>query len=152
MITSAIESDRFIPHFHCIRLLGKREVIPVSLCHRFSLAARSFDLYVTVPKYMKGFQKSYLRGLGQTLRPAIHVGKKGADEAFVRELQRVFDQQELLKVKFSARKEEKKQIAAQIAQETGATVVGVLGHNALFYRPHDEPEKRVIRLPERPEE
>ncbi len=98
---------------------------------------------------MKGFQKSYLRGLGQTLRPAIHVGKKGLDEAFLRELARLFDQQELLKVKFSALKENKRLLAAELAEKTESTLVGLVGHTALLYRQHPDPEKREIRLPER---
>ncbi len=101
---------------------------------------------------MKGFQKSYLRGIGQTVRPAIHIGKKGLDEAFLTELKKVFDDQELIKVKFAALKDQKKPLAARIAEETGSTLLGVIGHNALFYRQHPEAEKREIRVPERPEE
>lgn len=101
---------------------------------------------------MKGFQKTYLRGIGQTLRPAIHVGKKGLDEAFIQELKRVFDQQELVKIKFAARKDEKRTLAAQIAAETGSEMLGVIGHNALFYRQHPDTAKREIRVPEREEE
>lgn len=100
---------------------------------------------------MKGFQKSYLRGLGQTLRPAIRIGKKGLDEAFFQELNRVFDQQELIKVKFAAHKDEKKQLAGRIAEETGAHLVGIIGHNSLFYREHPDAEKREIRVPDRAE-
>lgn len=101
---------------------------------------------------MKGFQKSYLRGLGQTLRPAIHVGKKGLDEAFFAELKQLFDRHELLKVKFTAFKAEKRQLAVRIADETGSLPVGIIGHTALFYRRQPDPEKREIRVPERPEE
>jgi RNA-binding protein len=100
---------------------------------------------------MNGFQKSYLRGLGQTLRPAIHVGKKGLDEAFLRELSRLFEQNELIKVKFAALKEHKSTIAATIAEKTGSEVAGIVGHTVLLYRQHIDPKKREIRLPKRAE-
>lgn len=100
---------------------------------------------------MKGFQKSYLRGLGQTLRPAIHIGKKGLDEAFLTELRQLFERQELIKVKFAAFKDEKRQLAPKIAEETGSVSIGIVGHTALLYRQHPDPEKREIRLPERAE-
>jgi len=100
---------------------------------------------------MKGFQKSYLRGLGQTLRPAVHVGKKGVDEALVNELERAFSQQELIKVKFAALKDEKKNLAAKIAEQTGAELAGTVGHTAIFYRQNPDPQKQEIRLPQKAE-
>jgi RNA-binding protein len=98
---------------------------------------------------MKGFQKAYLRGLGQTLRPAVHIGKKGADEALLKEMERALEQQELVKVKFAALKEEKKQLCARLAEQTNSTLGGLVGHTALFYRPHPDPAQRAIRVPER---
>lgn len=103
-----------------------------------------------VSPLVKGFQKSYLRGIGQTLRPSLNVGKKGLDEAFFRELERALDQQELIKVRFAARKEEKRALASSIAEKSGATLAGLVGHTALFYREHPDAEKRQVRLPERP--
>lgn len=96
---------------------------------------------------MDGFQKSYLRGLGQTLRPAISVGKKGLDEAFFREIKGIFDRHELIKVRFAAQREEKRELSARLSEETGATLVGAIGNTALFYREHLDPEKREIALP-----
>lgn len=101
---------------------------------------------------MKGFQKSYLRGLGQTLRPAVHAGKKGVDDALVQEVNRTFEQQELIKVKFTALKEQKKETARRIAEATGSEMVGMVGHTAIFYREHPDPQERQIRLPAREQE
>ncbi|HLS29018.1 MAG TPA: YhbY family RNA-binding protein [Opitutales bacterium] len=96
---------------------------------------------------MNSFQKSFLRGLGQRLRPTIRVGKKSLDEGFIRELQLMLDQQELVKVKFAAHKEEKKELSQRMAEEVDAEVVGMIGHNVLLYKEHPDPEKRHIRLP-----
>ena len=38
---------------------------------------------------LTGSQKTYLRGLGQRLEPAIKVGRAGATPTFLKELQRV---------------------------------------------------------------
>lgn len=100
---------------------------------------------------MKGFQKSHLRALGQTLRPAVNVGKKGIDDALVQEINRAFDQQELIKVKFAALKDQKKEIARRIADATQSDMAGMVGHTAIFYREHPDPQKRQIRLPAREE-
>jgi RNA-binding protein len=101
---------------------------------------------------MKGFQKSYLRGLGQKIRPTINVGKKGLDEGFLAEIKQLFDQHELIKVKFGSFKDEKRQLAIKIGEATGSTPIGTVGHTALFYREHPEPAKREIRLPKPPPE
>lgn len=97
---------------------------------------------------MKGFQKSYLRGLGQSLRPTVNVGKKELDEGFFTEFNRALDQQELVKVRFAACKDRKKELARQIAAKSGSELAGIVGHTALFFRQHNDPEKREIRLPE----
>lgn len=101
---------------------------------------------------MKGFQKAHLRGIGQTLRPAIHVGKKGIDEGFFNELNRIFAQHELVKIKFAPFVDEKPQLATRIAETTGSTLVETIGHTALLYRENPDPQKREIRLPQRPSE
>lgn len=101
---------------------------------------------------MKGFQKSYLRGLGQKIRLAINVGKKGLDEGFFSEIKQLFDRNELIKVKFGSFKDEKRQLAIKIGEATDSSPVGIVGHTALFYREHPDPAKREIRLPKPPTE
>ena len=56
---------------------------------------------------------------------------------------------ELIKVKFVDFKEKstKTALAEDIAQRTGAHLAGLIGHVAIYYREHKNPEKRNIRLP-----
>ncbi|MFW5930369.1 MAG: YhbY family RNA-binding protein [Desulfosalsimonas sp.] len=55
-----------------------------------------------------------------------------------------------MKVKFRDFKEkaEKKAVSEKIENISGAEMVGMIGHMAIFYRQHPEPEKRKISLPE----
>lgn len=68
----------------------------------------------------------------------------------MRELSRLFEQHELIKVKFSALKEQKNTLGATMAEKTDSELVGIVGHTALLYRQHIDPQKREIRLPKQP--
>jgi RNA-binding protein len=97
---------------------------------------------------LSGAQKTYLRGLGQTLAPALKVGKSGLTPAFFAELQRHLRQHELIKLRFlDADRDERAQLCTQIADEGRCVCVGAVGHTALFYRQHPEPAERSIELP-----
>jgi RNA-binding protein len=101
---------------------------------------------------LRGFERAYLRGLGQGLKPVVHVGRSGAGESLVRAADRALDSHELIKVKFVDLKEkdEKRDAARLLEEALSCELVGMIGHTGLFYRPHPEPEKRRVRLPERP--
>ncbi len=98
---------------------------------------------------LKGFQKKYLRGLAHELKPVVMVGQKGLVEAVIRSLDEALDTHELIKVKFIdfKEKEQKKAITENIEKETGCEVAGLIGHNAIFFRQHKDPDKRKITLP-----
>lgn len=97
---------------------------------------------------LTGAQKTFLRGRGQTLAPALKVGKGGITPTFLGELQRALRQHELVKLRFlDAEREERAALCAQIADEGRCVCVGAVGHTALFYRQHPEPAERSIDLP-----
>ena len=96
-------------------------------------------------------QKAHLRSLGQTLNPALSVGKGGATPAFFAELQKFLRTHELVKLRFlGAEREERPVLCAKIADEGRCVCVGAVGHTALFYRQHPEPAQRKIELPGAP--
>ena len=95
---------------------------------------------------LTGKHKRYLRGLGHALRPMVMVGKQGATEAVIRQVNSCLEAQELIKVKLldggaAARAE----IAAQLTQATGSDLAQSLGRTLLLYRP--DPERPRIELP-----
>ena len=45
-------------------------------------------------------QKRYLRGLGNGLKPTIHIGKSGLTESLLKAIQEALDDHELIKIRF----------------------------------------------------
>ena len=99
---------------------------------------------------LKGHQRKYLRGLAHSSKPIVLVGQKGANRSVAKALDEALTKHELVKVKFieEKEKEKKQRLADGLSIATGAHVVGHIGHTAIFYRPHPEPEKRFIILPQ----
>ena len=98
---------------------------------------------------LNGYQKKYLRGLAHGLKPVVFVGQKGFTDALVREVDGALKAHELVKVKFVdfKEKDQKETIAASIVAATGAAMAGMIGHMAIFYRRHPDPDRRKIDLP-----
>lgn len=97
---------------------------------------------------LTGAQKSFLRGLGQRLEPALKIGRNGLTPAFFAELQKRLRAHELVKLRFvGAERDERAGWCARIAEEAGCACVGAVGHTALFYRQNPEPSERTITLP-----
>ena len=97
---------------------------------------------------LSGAQKTFLRGLGQRLEPALKLGKGGLTPTFYAELQKLLRAHELVKLRFvAADRDERAALCDQIADEGRCVCVGAVGHTALFYRQHPEPAGRQIKLP-----
>jgi len=97
---------------------------------------------------LTGAQKSHLRALGQTLEAGLKVGRGGLTPEFFAELQKLLRAHELVKLRFlGADRDERAALCAQIADQGRCVCVGAVGHTALFYRQHPEPEDRSVRLP-----
>lgn len=94
-------------------------------------------------------QKKYLKGLAHDLKPVVMVGQRGISSQLLESLEQALLAHELIKVKFGENKEKpyKQAITEQLSRESGAHVVGMIGHVSILYRPHPEPDKRRIRLP-----
>lgn len=97
---------------------------------------------------LTGAQKSHLRALGQTLEAGLKVGRGGLTPEFFAELQKLLRAHELVKLRFlGADRDERAELCVQIADQGRCVCVGAVGHTALFYRQHPEPEDRSVRLP-----
>lgn len=99
---------------------------------------------------LSGAQKSFLRGLGQTLPDHLKVGRAGLTPAFFVELQKMLKAHELVKLRFlGADRDEQAALCAQVADEGRCVYVGAVGHTALFYRQNPDPKVRQVELPEK---
>ncbi len=90
-----------------------------------------------------------MRGLAHSLKPVVLIGQKGASASVSQVLEQALLKHELVKVKFieGKTKAQKYQKISVLEKQTGACMVGMIGHIAIFYRPHPEADKRKITLP-----
>ena len=91
-------------------------------------------------------QISKLKSMGQLLEPVIRVGHAGLSDAFIASLNQALADHELVKVKFSDFKEQKKELAPQMAERTHSHLVMRVGNVAVLYRPPSDPAKRKIEF------
>ena len=98
---------------------------------------------------LTGKQKRFLRGLGQSLRAGVLIGKEGVTEGVVSAADGALARHELVKVRMPAGPATvRKAVAEQLATGAGAACIGVVGRTALLYRPNDDlPDEARIDLP-----
>jgi len=95
---------------------------------------------------LKGSAKKHLRALAHHLKPLVIVGRNGLNNQLITAVDAALNDHELIKIKFSDFKEEKKEIAAEVASRTKSEIVGMIGNIVIFYRQHPEAEKRKIKI------
>lgn len=98
---------------------------------------------------LEGFQRRHLRGLAHPLRPVVMIGKEGLSEAVVAKTEAELSAHELIKIRFQAAKDVKREILRELAGRTRAELVGVVGHVGILFRQNREPDKRQIKVPVR---
>jgi len=81
----------------------------------------------------------------QRLKATLKVGKEGLSAQFLAALDDALKHHELVKVKFDDHKEQKKELAPQLAEKSGSHLVTRVGNVVVLYRPkptEPQPEKR----------
>ncbi len=87
-----------------------------------------------------------LKALAHNLDPVVQIGQKGLTENLVKAVEKALDDHELIKVKFLEFKEDKKELAGEIAQATKSLLVNIIGNVAVFYKESSIEEKRKIKI------
>lgn len=95
---------------------------------------------------LRGYQRSFLRGLAHALQPVVHVGHEGASDAVGAALDEALTAHELIKVRMH-QPTDKQALAGLLATRAQAQLCGLVGHTAILYRAH--PTAPQIRLPQR---
>ena len=85
-----------------------------------------------------------LKGLAQRMDASLKVGRPGMSEPFLKSLDEELTRHELVKVKFAEFKEQKKELAPQLAARTQSHLVILLGNVAVLFRRHPDESKRKI--------
>lgn len=85
-------------------------------------------------------EKRALKSKAQLLEPIVKLGHAGMTEAFLQSLDAALNQHGLVKMKFTDFKEQKRELAPQIAEKTGSELVMQVGNVVVFYRRKPAPE------------
>jgi RNA-binding protein len=76
-----------------------------------------------------------LKAQAQRLKATLKVGKEGLSPQFLAALNDALKHHELVKVKFDDFKEQKKELAPQLAEKSGSHLVTRVGNVAVLFRP-----------------
>ena len=91
-------------------------------------------------------QRQYLKGLAHSLAPVVRIGKVMLTDSVVNETKKALEAHELIKVRiYLDDGEERRTLAAQLAEAADAHLAGTVGKIAMLYRQRDEKPK--IKLP-----
>jgi len=80
------------------------------------------------------------KAAAQHLEPMLKIGKAGLSEGFVRTLDEALAQHELVKIKFAEFKEQKKELAPQLARQTSSHLIMRVGNVMVLHRPRPATE------------
>ena len=78
--------------------------------------------------------KRDLKARAQKLEPVVKLGHAGLTDAFVNSLDAALSLHELVKMKFTAFKEQKRGLASQIAVRTKSEMVMQVGNVVVYFR------------------
>ncbi len=91
-------------------------------------------------------QRSQLTGIASRDCVTQTLGKLGLTDAVVAQIDGLLAHHELVKIKFLDFKDEKRELAAELAAKTKAELVRIIGNSAVLFRQNPDPEKRRIEL------
>jgi RNA-binding protein len=95
---------------------------------------------------LKGFQRKWLRGRAHDLNAVVQVGQSGVTDGVIAAVAEALLDHELIKVRLHE-PDDKKGMAAKLAEGSDAEMCGLVGHTVILYKAH--PKKPVIKLPQR---
>ncbi|MFO7815830.1 MAG: ribosome assembly RNA-binding protein YhbY [Halanaerobiales bacterium] len=88
---------------------------------------------------LSGKQRSFLRSKANNLKPYVHIGKEGLNEAVYDQIDEVLDDHELVKIRILDNSLEKiNKVAEKVCENVGAEVVQVIGNVFVIYRKNVE--------------
>jgi RNA-binding protein len=92
-------------------------------------------------------QIRHLKSLAQRLDPVLAVGKDGLSDAFLIEVRARLKALELIKIRLASFQDERKTIAAALAEKTESQLVTVVGHVFVLYKANESAVEPKVHLP-----
>ncbi|NSW90596.1 MAG: ribosome assembly RNA-binding protein YhbY [Firmicutes bacterium] len=95
---------------------------------------------------LTGKQRSYLKGLANSIQSLFQVGKCGINENVIKQFNDALEARELVKATVLKNSEEDVEvICAQIAEKTNSEIVQIIGNKFVLYR--ESKDNKSIVLP-----
>ncbi|MDO4303640.1 MAG: ribosome assembly RNA-binding protein YhbY [Bacillota bacterium] len=95
---------------------------------------------------MTSKQRAYLKGLAMNIEPVFQIGKSSLTPEVTNAVSEVFNTRELIKIAVLKNcMDDPGQIAAVLAERTGAQVVQVIGKKIVLYK--ESKDHKKIELP-----
>lgn len=92
-------------------------------------------------------QRSYLRGLANTIQPIFQVGKNGIDDAFIKQVEDALEARELIKIKILNNSEySAREASDEICEKVGCEGIQAIGSKVVLYKKSRNNPK--IKLPQ----
>lgn len=88
-----------------------------------------------------------LKAAAQHLEPILKIGKAGLSDGFIQSVNDALTQHELVKIKFVEFKDQKKELAPQLADRTASHLVMRVGNVMVLHRPpavSEQPEEQPL--------
>ncbi|MEO7675635.1 MAG: YhbY family RNA-binding protein [Verrucomicrobiota bacterium] len=82
------------------------------------------------------------KAAAQHLEPILKIGKGGLSDGFIRSVEEALSQHDLVKIKFVEFKEQKKELAPQLAEKTSSHLVMRVGNVMVLHRPRPAAETK----------
>jgi len=96
---------------------------------------------------LKGYQRSYLTKKAHEIKPVVMIGRNGMSDSVIKAVKEAVEMHELIKVKFIDFKESRFDLAKIIGEKTDSTLVRIVGNIAIYYKEHEDKDKRNYRIP-----
>ena len=112
---------------------------PTSLVLILAPGANRVHFRFVVP--LSNAQIRTFKAQAQRLKASLKLGRDGLSSGFLAALDDALKHQGLVKVKFDEFKDQKKELAPQLADESGSYLVTRVGNVAVLYRPKPAPPR-----------
>jgi len=96
---------------------------------------------------LKGNQRSYLSKTAHSLKPVVMIGGGGLTDGVIGAVKEALECHELIKVRFIEHKENRKEIAVEMAEKSHAELVRIIGNVVVLYKEAYDPDSRRIVIP-----
>lgn len=91
-------------------------------------------------------QRKTLEKMAHDLNPVVIIGGAGVTEGVEQMVAKTLADHELIKIKFNEYKDDKIELANELAQKSDATLVRVIGNVAILYKEAEEEKDRKIKF------